>query len=82
VHGSAIRPLEPGSKLAPGFVLAPVEAISERDLLVVVSGQESDLVSRNVGCEIKPGLCSDAFGTGPGVGTLTLWSSPAKARAV
>ena len=82
LHGGTKGLLESCSKLESSFVGALVEAISKCDLLVVVSWQKSYLVSGEIGREIKSDLRSNASGSGPRVWELTLWSSPAKARAV
>lgn len=81
-HRSTKGPLEPGSKIEPSFVGALVEAISKCDLLVVVSWQKSYLDPREIGREINSDLRNNPSSSGLRVGELTLWSSPAKARAV
>jgi len=82
VHGGTKGLLESCSKFEPSLVGALVKAVSECDLLFVVSWQESYLVSGDIGREIKSDLRSNASSSGPRVGELTLWSSPTKARAV
>ena len=51
VHGGTKGLLESGGKLKPSFVDAFIEAVSKGDLLVVVSWQESNLVSGGIGRE-------------------------------
>ena len=82
VHGDTEGPLESGGKLEPDFVGALVEAVSKCDLFVIVSRQKSYLVSEEIGREIMSDLRSNVSDSGFRVGELTLWSSPAKARAV
>ena len=82
VHGGTKGLLESGSKVEPSFVGALVEAISKCDLLVVVSWQKSYLDPREIGREINSDLRNNPSSSGLRVGELTLWSSPAKARAV
>ena len=82
MYGGTKGLLESGSKLKPNFTSAFVEAVSKCDLLVIASWQEPYLLSEEFGREIKSDLGSDVSGSGPRVEELTLWSSPAKARAV
>ena len=53
VHGGTKGLLETGSKLEPSFITALVECISKRDLFVVVSGQQPNLLSGKVSREIE-----------------------------